>query len=542
MQACEIPHLNVFYVQAPHVASTPLDMLPHREEIAEPRKMLALTQTEHSAWDPIELEGNLGLYRTWITWRKSYMIQNQKISSSGFYALTEDPIMFTSMLDVDSTSAEAIFQWLQTWGKSFAIVTSPLMTFSTPSNMMLYGIPNDINTHPFPIIPMFDLTEQLIQQSAYTLINGFTLALAFHRLNIWETEVFHTAVQMWFMSIDTTVGWINTTQENAFLFFQHPVPHIGEHPLHYSVMGKDKADLKIVKLLKKWIYSMIDNPMIQVTIGNHQYFTSVCASMFPYVNQAHWKLFEKNWLNVSDSFDDSTTIMNDIHGFFISICKSRTRHKWWIQNRDRYVPFLLSQKTTMLFKRLFHIYNFASDYDVCHSRVRELWKFIMKILKKQTMIKSVFNIVLFDCVHSRLYNQNVNIWLSKVPIAFMKDFREFTKTSFDYFEKFEHKLVYDIQHEAFLQSLFDDKIQSITSTDIPSRNCITVKINMMESLRCFPQSTQMYKYSRMIEHDLTRSIWALKTIFYNAKHDVNRNYTLWMILDTHLRDYPNLWM
>jgi hypothetical protein len=542
MVALEIPHINQNFIQPPTSSQIPTDLLPCREEIAQPSKLLAACQLSSDDWDPYFLEDILPLQRTWITWRKSYLVEQQRITSSGFYVLCEDPSMFSSILSIDTDNWKDIHAWLDRWGKSCAIITCPLLVHTTPRATVLYGIPNDINLHPFTIIPMFDMTSQFIQQSGYTILSGFTLALAFHRLNIWPTDVFHKAMTMWFSTLQIDEPWVVTTESNAFLFFQHPIPHICDHPLHYAIMGRDKANIKIVKTMKRWIYAFMDDPHIQFQLSHMTYYTTVASSLLPHCTTPYWNLFEKKWRTAQSVFDENTLLTPDLGGFIVSITSSRSRWKWWQANHPRYIHIIMSNFDAIL-KRIFYLYEYANEYNICHSRLRKLWNQLIESVSIRKISNSIFRILLISCTHARVLENYSDYWKFQVPIAFMIDIRRKYQEQFELHTKYSFNILYHHRHTDIMHDIFGTYKKHECPS--PSRNGyqqMGVELHLLQLLRCFPLGTTMYRYSRMLEYQITKALWTLKHGFLHTQnHDENKYYELWMILDTHMRDHITSW-
>lgn len=559
MIAIEIPHINQVFIQ-PHTGTQiPVDMLPHREEIAHPSKILAACQSSANDWDPFLYEdGTLLFQRTWITWRKQYDIDHQRISTNGFYILCEDSDLFTSVLQVNGDDVPSILEWLQTWGKHYAIVTTPLCVQATPTNTQMYGIPNDVNIHPFPVLPFFDMTEQFIQQSGYTIISGFTIAIALHRLNIWSTDIFQEAIMQWFQTISLDEPWVTATPQNANLFFQHPIAHICDHPLHYAIMGKDKADIRVVKTMKRWMHPWMDDPMTLFQVQNITYYTTLMSTMFPHYTTPYWKLFAKKWRRAPSFFQEeeddgtmeTTNTCADIGSFIVAITSNRHRWNWWECNAPNYMHMFMSPDIDATLKRIFYLYSNAKSYGVRHSRLRKLWKQIMKSLTARKLYVIALRVMLISCTHLRVMDiGNTDYWRYEVPIAFMKDLRTLMGNTFRMDDKHLFTIVYHDRHHDIMQSIFGKHVNPNSSIPIqhPTRTHfqqMQVSLSLFDLIRSFPVGTTMHHYANIIERDIAKALWTLKRGFYHRDDDIDQNkyYTLWMILETHMRDHIDGWI
>lgn len=542
----EVPHINTCFVQPPTDAWTPIDILPYREEIAEPNKLLAVCQQPAYSWDPYTLENqNYTTNRTWITWRKEYKMQNTKLNSNGFYVLCEHPEMFSSILDVDPEDPEAMREWLDTWCQQIAVISAPLMMMRTPTDSIFYGIPNDVNVTPFLIIPIFDLTQQFIDQNAYTIINGLTIALAMHRIGVWHECVFYDVIRSWLSSLDMEQPWSEVTNDNSFLYLQHPIPHVSEHPLHYAVMGKEKAAYGIVRKLRKYIYPHIDDPHVQFHTASFGYYTTVAASMFPYLDQKYWKMFVKPWKNAAEEFDEEDHVFHDKGGFFMSIVRSRRQWKWFKKNHHKYM-FLWGSSaddTETILRRLFTMISNVSAYRTCSSRIRNIWKLLLVYTPPQYITHAVIRILISSAVKAWIVNENT--WCAEVPIAFMKDLRAYHR--YDLTQKRTHYIVYRVQNQTLIQTVFGmNTLTNVEQSPNGYSRC-TISISMLQLLRRFPEGSTMHTYAKMIDHELSKIAWTFKAGFmdYDNTHDVdtiNERYTIGMILSNHFRDHPDQWL
>jgi hypothetical protein len=542
----EVPHINTCYVQPPSGVSTPTDILPYREEIAEPKKLLAVCQQKSFSWDQYNLENqNYDTNRTWITWRKEYNMENTKLYSNGFYALCEHPEMFSSVLDVDPEDPEEIIEWLNTWCQQTAVITSPLMMMRTPTDSIFYAVPNDVNITPFNIIPIFDLTQQFIDQNAYTVINGLTLAIAMNRLGIWHEYVFYEVMRSWLSTLDMEQPWTEVTTENSFLFLQHPMPHVSEHPLHYAVMGIDKASYGVVKKLRKYTYSYMDDPHVQFHTASFAYFTTVAASMFPYMNQKYWKMFSKPWKSAPTHFDDEDVVTRDIGGFLMSIVRSRSQWKWFEKNHHKYT-FIWGNSasdTEILLRRLFTMVSNPKAYRACTSRVRKLWKLLFIYTSPANVLIALVRLLISSAVRSWIVEDMT--WGPEVPIAFMKDLRAFNK--FDVTHKRTHHIIYRVENQTLIQTVFGPTTLEVAEINESGLCRSTISISLLQLIRRFPEGSSMHTYSKMIDKELCKIAWAISAGFLNYDntddvHTINDRYTLGTILNDHFQDHPNSWL
>ncbi len=542
----EIPHINTCFIQPPSGVWTPIDVLAYREEIADPKKLLAVCQQRPYSWDAYSVENqNYHSQRTWITWRREYSMENKKLYSNGFYVLCEYPEMFSSIFDVDPESSEEIINWIHTWCQQTAVITSPVMMMRTPTDSIMYGIPNDVNITPFALIPIFDLTQQLIDQNAYTVINGLTLALAMHRLGIWHEFVFNDVMRKWLSTLDMEQPWTEVTTDNSFLFLQHPIPHVSEHPLHYAVTGIDKASHGVVRKLRKYIYNHMDDPHVQFHTGTFGYFTTVAASMFPYMNQKYWKMFAKAWRTASDSFDEADTVTHDIGGFLMSLVRSRSQWKWFQKHHHKYA-FIWGHSaddTEMILRRLFTMMHNPASYRACSSRIRKLWKLLFVYSTPQHVHTAIVRILISSAVRSWIVEDVT--WAAEVPIAFMKDLRAHHK--YDFTQKRTHHIIYRVQNQTLIQSVFGtDAIQNSQVTE--SGLCRSmISMSLLQLFRRFPQGSTMHTYSQIVDKELAKIAWVIDAGFLNyANTDddniINDRYTIGVILRDHFMDHPNDWL
>jgi hypothetical protein len=454
--------------------------------------------------------------------------------------------MFASAMEVDSGHWKSVYEWLAKWGREIAIVTTPLLCQTTPRNTVLYGVPNDINIHPFAIIPFFDMTEQFLQQSGYTVISGFTLALALHRLGVWPEDIFHKAMVSWFSEFSMEDPWTEMSTAAATLFFQHPVPHVCDHPLHYAVMGKDKASLHVVKTMKRWMYSFLDDPFTMFHTNTQLYYTTLMSTMFPIFTKPYAHLFARKWSQsaqlLEDEDDVSRSVTSDLGGFIVSITNNRARWNWWEKNHQQFMHLLRSSSIDAVFKRIFYLYAHANEYNVCHSRLRKLWNQMLTLEPAKKTYTSALRVLLISCTQSRVINVQSDYWYYEVPIAFMKDFRQHCGIKLN--DKHTFQIMFHERHEGMMNNLFQPYI--VRKIPLASREnyfYLMIEISMLQLIRAFPRDTSISNYSLLLNREIAKSLWSLKKGFYDdTSRDENKNYTLWMILDTHLRDNIDSWI
>lgn len=461
-----------------------------REEIAHPLKLKAVVDAINIPPTSIPLQwqifnNNINVYYTsWLPWYKMYRHYDDYIHTSLFHIVTERPAMFTlfsklvnnplySRENCKPRSSEAIdytrelHDWLLRWWNSPFLITIPIMhnrngAFITDN---MYP-PNRMWLNDYPPGQYLDL--QLTHQS-YTIANGLTLFLAYHRLGIITANIAYPILNS-FIKItdphvfqDVTDVWYN-------LYYSTTIPHIADFPAYYVAMGPHFAHENVVRLFDTLVDFQFSELMIPTTIV----YTSPYVTMFPYFNTALWKHYKSHdsWLNTANiEIDTGDVIFSDISGFIHGILSTKRSWKYWEANYEELLVSIAESYISVeklledLLQTCSYYYKYGSPY---HNRslkrkVRKIWNNVLEILDiDHVFIPDLFKkfILKYQLFERLMYVGRANLLLfNELPYALLKDIFRIYNNQLDIYTKTNYIII--SQHIEVLRIIYPDIVHQL---------------------------------------------------------------------------------
>ena len=216
----------------------PSDLCP-REEIVAPNKVEAVMNIDEHLWTDTTYNG-CTFKKLFVPWHKSYEDYN-RIYSVAFYVLCENPAMFFDLNALGEgygslgASAIQIEAWLHTWARTPVVFTSPLLMYNGRRNIPLYyTVTNSFPSDPHYITPLEECCTQLLENDAYSIANGLTLAIAMQRNGVWSGENLHRALVRYFANLDDIDIFTVISDGLTELYMAHVYPQIADHPNLYA--------------------------------------------------------------------------------------------------------------------------------------------------------------------------------------------------------------------------------------------------------------------------------------------------------------------
>lgn len=498
------------------------DILP-REEIASPQKIYDVMQCAEHTWHQNIYSGQSFQYN-YVMSRKTFPNGNKSI---GTYVMTQKPELFLSARNVLNTTYE-IYEWLKQWGHELFLVSSPVCQ-DIQSNTTFF-VPNVYPSYKIPILPHHHAFWQMLNSSGYTICNGFTLAIAMHRLGYWDIV---DASKQWFddgnsFHPDITTEWLP-------LFTSHTISHIADHPAIYAAMGGQPHMIPFIKSVALLEQSFA----LQVVTPTKFYYTSPIIACLPCLNTRMWEELKDygEWLYPAP--DDEiifSDVIPDLSGFLYGVTRNRRMKAFWMKRRWAILKSLLQMHDLrQLLKRLFHMYN---ENIGVHSIVRQIWKDALCIVDTETMYTTVMRYIVVRNIldtfakHEDIAQSNMN-WYPDVPIAFLKDYITYHCDRDDKPLSLCHKkkmYIITTKNELVTQYFGD----LVTASE---NNTVQVNISLLQLLALSPRHTMTYKFYTLLDNRCTFRLCALHKAFDEPMFpsiNENEGYTIWMIMQDYL--------
>ncbi len=534
MNRIECPSINTVMVTHPF-KRVPFDICP-REEIAAPYKLLATAQRQMQDWDEVEIHDHMYM-RTWVQMRTPYPSLSSKVKSLGFYVATRDPEMFTRFLDVQDTHVDML-HWLRRYGKNPAVVTVPLLNYRTKYQDVLYYISNTFPQRVVLCGQHTDLTIQMIENNGYTICNGLTLAIAMHRLGFWSTYAFQLAFNEWLREEDTI--YTEILPDIQELIVQHAVPHICDHPYYYSVMGRSKANILVIKMLHN-AYEVYE-PYTQVQDENIMVVTNATLQMMPYAPMHVFDYVTHH--SLKDEEINVKVHKTDLGGLLHALFTQKSIWKRWQKTYRDTLELMMSQSDSpdnfihQCIRRSFMLYNKGSYAGrLCTSRIRKFWGHLIEVIDPLGVhtLKSAHKHIIHAYIHQELEKRGIytQVWLPKVPVAFLVEM----------LRRFGPKWhIYDAPTSITVLTSYPE-IADIFETSTQPYNeyhsCVVQKplITYMSKMN---KNTSIHTFYKMIRQRAQERLLIMRTAFMRPtlrNVSENEGYTLWTVLNDYFTDH-----
>lgn len=438
-----------------------------REEIADPRKLLALI-LHGKSWDVFEYDNSI-LYRTWFPWRKTW----GTVKSIGVYAATEHPSMFDHMFSlVLDPQVPQICAWLRKWSETLFVVSSPLLSDDVDG----YFVRNRYPVHTVPLNATEDAFTTMLGNEAFTICNGMTLFLAMIRLRQLRPRTAFVALSKFIHDYPPNPQTIPDSW--MALFLNHTTPHVAHFPWHYSQMGCDPVPFHIAALLCKPEDMTLLIPQVgNLHIGSITSYNAMILHTRPDASVA------AGWPSIPPDLDDEDTFTPDFASFVVGVVKTRRMWRWWC-NYGRFHVFQKARDSrnimTAWLVPILSLYSNAKVNGLCHSRLRTMW---MQVLDFYDPKRSKLGYILVRWIVAEKIMEHLQARLEirgplEVPFSFIKDAFETYKEKIGLFHK--HMFRCFTSHISAMTKAFSDgKVKD---------NCIIIGRNLFQLMKEAPEN------------------------------------------------------
>ncbi|NBU81968.1 MAG: hypothetical protein EBS55_10015 [Flavobacteriaceae bacterium] len=160
--------------------------------------------------------------------------------------------------------------------------------------------------------------EFVIQTEQYTIINGLTLILGLHKINIIKMKSLFPIFQKF---VATNILYQEIPEIWNHLYYNVSY-NIADFPLFYLSTGPHWAHEKIIDLFRAGEIE---------PFYNHSDYTSCYSCMLPHFNINHWKSHNRfnKWLETELS---DVSIYPKVKDFFIAITSKKSSYKFFVNN------------------------------------------------------------------------------------------------------------------------------------------------------------------------------------------------------------------
>ena len=459
-----------------------------REEIAHPLKLKAIIDNSILQWELHHYDMDT-FYISWLPWYRTYKNYNEILHTSLFHILTEKPCMFTLFRNIinnpqytkqnlkNNYSMKNNFKfelnnWLSKWWNCPFLITIPIIHHSRgafitdnlypPRRMYLQDLPSQEY-----------LNLQLTHQS-YTICNGLTLFLAYHRLGLINASIAYPILKD-FIELNRPHIFQDVTDTWYNLYYGTAISHIADFPSIYVSFGPNFAHINILNLFE----ADYDYQFAQTIIPTSVVYTSPLIAMFPYFNSTNWNYFQTQdqWLNIINiDYDNGDILYPDICGFIHAMLTTKTSWKYWKENYEEILNnlALCYVSTEKLIEDLIqtccYYYNYGSPYHnkSLKKKLRVMWNNIILTLDTtQTIVPLIFNrYILKHQMCERLIHigRAGALWMNELPYNLLKDIFDIYKTRLNIFTSLNYVII--SEHIDVLRIIYPD----ISHTNEPSYN------------------------------------------------------------------------
>lgn len=537
----EIPCINNVMIKHPF-KRVPVDVCP-REEIASPHKLLAFAQTKEYDWDAIRVFDH-EYQRAWIQCRTRYDAISSKVRSHGLYALTRDPQVLLSVLNVDETSVDDVLNWLRHYALTPIVITCPLLSYRTRYQEVLYTITNTFPQRIVHVAPFTDLTLQMVANNAYTIANGLTLAIAMHRNGFWDSCVFSEALSHWLQ--ENSNPYTDITPDIQDLVVQHLIPNVCDHPYFYACMGKHKAHIRVIQMLHN-SYEVYE-PFVQQQSEQAQVVTSAALQMLPHTQLHIFDYVTANALNDEHQVISGGTRI-DIGGLMQAMFTQRGVWKRWkmvyresllsysakFASTDEFIDQCM-RRICMLYKRGVH-----QSGHVKTSRMRAFWYQIMEVLdpKGEKLRKWVHKHVILTYIRQEATDTDMfnTLWLPEIPVAFLLDLFKFSNGEWKLWQP--HPISVTTVHDNLIPVFPNAVVKTMIMNDQTYYTyAITLPITHMISR--FDKESSLRVFLNILKSVARERLKVMHCAFNRptlTRVNENDAYTLWVILQDYFTDH-----
>lgn len=329
------------------------------DEIAAPDKVISVSTTN---FVPRIVQGNFYFVATF----------------SDYYILTDCVSMFDSNIKKD-------FEWLKSYWNCLALITT-----------------NTTNNYPTVRCDHADLPS-LLDNRCYTIVNGLTIYLAYHRARKIRARDALPVLQNFVATFSqsplqpVTVAW-------EHLYYGKNVPNIADLPWYYTCMGPQWADPRICRLFytDSFVYHSTNASILYASPRN---------AMYPYFNPDIYNL------------DPDQDVPLDPETMLTAVTRTKRSMK--------YASMLYTSTPTAINTDVYKLIKAYSKLYICAPA--RLTK-IVRMLLKPSMANDILNLV----------RDNVD-----VPIPILKHVlktTEISKAVVESLEKSNHKNVATFLH------------------------------------------------------------------------------------------------
>jgi hypothetical protein len=449
-----------------------------REEIAHPQKLETIINNLPAHWEIFNHDNEM-FYMTWLPWFKTYTSYGENIFTSLFHVLTERPAMFTLFRNIVNnpryrgpdaepkviTSVDFMRDlniWLTQWWNCPFLITIPILHHS--SGVFItdnYYPPRRMYLENSPPHEYLDL--QLTHHS-YTVCNGLTLFLAYHRLGIIPASIAYPILNS-FITVNRPHIFQDVTDVWYNLYYNTPIPHIADFPAFYIIAGPHFAHENILRL-----FSLeTDYQFAEIVLPTTIVYTSPFITMFPYFNPQHWEYYkaQESWLNTANlDTDMGDIIYPDIAGFIHGMLTTKRSWKYW-QCHYEEILFDMSECYISIEKLIedllqtcSYYYKYGSPYHnkSLKRKIRVMWINILHTLDiNQTYIPLILNrYILKYQMCERLINigRTGALWMNEMPYNLLKDIFDTYKNRLNIFNELNYVIL--TEHINVLRIIYPD--------------------------------------------------------------------------------------
>ena len=518
-----------------------------REEIAHPHKLYTIVENIPTQWDT-HTHGHETFYCAWFQWNKEFLSYDQYINTSLFHVIVERPAMFKTFKDIienadyynedeiDNLNLEetplcrALKEWLIRWWNCPFLITIPILHDDNGAFLTNNTYPPmrmSLNTYT----PQEYLSMQLNHRS-YTVANGLTLFLAYHRMGIIKASIASPILTSFVRTHDPYI-FQDVNDKWHDLYYGNNIAQIADFPGYYVCTGPNFAHENIVRIFEPLLdYNFALNIYPTAVI-----YTSPYSAMFPHFNAKIWEQFREteDWLNLQAvDIPGGDVIYPDITGLLHGVMTTKGSWRYWLNNFDDILMNLaacyISRDKLLeeIFQTCCYFYKYGSPHIYKKSfkkKVRHIWNASLFILDfDKHLIPIVFTRYLLKYhMYSRfkaLGHYMGDLLIHEMPYGLLKDILKVGCDKISMYNIIKFHIISN--HIDVIRIVYPDIEYTVVPIELPDDVTENIGAAVMQQILTIPRYIIRRNNIQIFKESIPRSVM---NTFYNTcieKHIISR--------------------
>lgn len=444
MYLTELNTVNTEFIR-PYFDNMSIISYCHREEIAQPSKLLAVCHFDISAWGIYASHVDSAFYSAVIPWNATYHTYGYVATAQYFRVLTRAPSMFNIIKTLSThTDDEEKFSVLVQWFKSYkgeAFLVSHMVVEDVHENRYMNTL-SDIMYLDHIIHESDDEMQLILHNRCYTICDGMTLMIALIRTHVVPADMGKRVLECCNTPGELLQDYYHRVHDRWASLYYGQI-NIADYPSQYASRGPDFVDTRILDMFFPVETEPLTIPIVQINLHSLSVTLAMHHSiMVPNFNIAFWTMFQSGFKYMCSDMsqniavtDDNTNVIRfvniDSSGIILSFTTDEGYVYWQHSHSDilsavLVYPATVNADTTRLYqyqtkKRVMSLIYACLHYfkyiptlrnpNPFRARVRQIWTDILSYLNSTFNKELIMNVVATMCVlqgalqYNRLYEE-----------------------------------------------------------------------------------------------------------------------------------------